>query len=669
MEYFASLPAEALAQELTQRIESYYSWVLTTGRLQRWRTAYDTYYGRRGQHQSTYITPGGDAGELSLLMCNEFGSLVNHLLVMAFEQRPSLETVSTNTDSKAKASAYVAKGLVEYYRRDGKMDANARVATEISLLFDTGWVINLWDLMLGQDIAADMQGKLIRQGDINSRARTPLEVVVDVTKPQGNDRDWILFKDPVNKFDLAAQWSEKAEMISGLSRDRTKDALYRFGDVYDFDDFNQSSPDIDVWTFVHRRSPALPQGRLFQFSSPRATFFDGPTPYRKLPGNRICPREQILSPLGYSNCNDLISLQDVIDALVSAAVTNMTTCGVNTIWTKPSPNFDFQELAKGMTLIEADEKPEALVLNKLPPEWFNLANWIISRMEAISGLNSVARGNTQGKEFSGAAMALLQSMAIQFNSGLTQAVNGLYEANGNDVIMLTQDFAKEERLGMIIGRKNRYMMKKYSGADIKSVQRVYARQSNAMKDTTAGKMQLLTEYKEIGAIKYPAQITEVLETGQLESVSEGPRNLALAIDEENEAIINGDVPPVIFTDNHPEHMLKHAELFCSPTDRQDPELLKRARLHFDLHNMEWQKTNPAILMALGIPPYPAPMMGGLPPGPMSPEGTPNPTPAPEGPESPQPQPGHEPVVEGGPTMPENPLTGQPFDTATGGLGA
>jgi len=663
MEYFAALPPDRLAAELQARIDAYYSWILSSGRLARWRLAYDTYYGQRGAHNSSYITPSGKQGELSLLMSNEYRNLVQHLLVLAFQSRPSVETVSTNTDSKAKADAYVAKGVIEYYRRDGKIDDNNHAATEISLIMDLGWVFNEWDVMLGDEVAGDEEtGELIRQGDIRSRARTPLDVVIDFSKPQGGQRDWIMVRDPMNKYDLAAQYPDKAEAIIGLARDNTKDSIYRFGDNWQYDS-DQISPDIDVWTFYHRRSPALKAGRMFQFASPTVHFFNGPIPYRRLPGNRICPTEQILSSLGYSNANDLLGLQDVVDAMISSAVTNMTGCGVNNIWTKPSPNFDFERLAEGMNLIESDEKPEVLILNKLPPEMFTLLNFIIARMEAISGVNSVARGNLGGKDFSGAAMALLQSMAIQFNNGLVRSVNRLTEDSANDIVMLTQDFANEERLGMIIGQNNKYMMKSYSSKEFKGIQKVYCRQSNPMKDTTAGKMALLDKYMEIpGVVTSGGQITEILETGQLDSLTEPDRNSRLAIDEENEALIRGETPPVSFVDDPIAHMKTHARIFSSPDDRKDPALIERARIHYEEHVMVWQNTNPAILMALGYPPFPMPPEPGMPMD----GGAPSEQGAPPGMEG-QPPPPTGPGGQPGPTMPKNPLSGEQFDPETGGI--
>lgn len=662
MEYFAALPPDRLAGELLQRIDSYYSWILNSGRLARWRTAYDTYYGQKGTHNSSYVTAGGEKGELSFLMSNEYRSLVQHLLVLAFQSRPAIETVAINTDSKSKAEAYVAKGIVEYFRRDGMIDDNNHDACEISLIMDSGWTFNEWDLTKGSDEAKDPDtGKVVRQGGIRSRARTPLDVVTDFTRPQGNDRDWILVRDPVNKFDLGAQYQGKYEEITGAQRDMAKDAIYRFGDIWQ-NDTNNLSTDIDVWTFYHRKSPSMPNGRMFQFVTSKLYLFDGPIPYRKLPGNRICPTEQILSSLGYSNANDLLGLQAVVDAMISAGVTNMTSCGVNTMWSKPNQGFDFNKLAEGMAHVESETKPEVLIMNQLSPTWLPMMNFIISRLEAISGVNSVARGNIEGKDLSGAAMALLQSMAIQYNNGLVRAVNRLTEDSGNDIIQLTQDFAKEPRMGMIIGANNKYMMKSYSGKDIKSIQRVYCRQSNPLKDTTSGKIMILDKYMQIpGVVTSGGQITEILETGQLDSTTEQDRNALLAIDQENEALMMGETPIAVFTDHPLEHLKRHAKVFASPEDRKDPDLIRRARDHCTQHIVLWQQTEPAILQALGIPPFQPGMMGMVPPPPgEAPPPSNGSAPTPPGPNQAK-------EVPGGPNMPQNPLSGENFNNQTGGL--
>jgi hypothetical protein len=661
IQYWPTLPDQELCNEAMSRVNSYFEWLLFTNRIRRWRLAYDTYYGKRGQHNSSFITAGGDKGELSFLMSNEYRNLVQHLLNLATKQNPSLEFVATNTDSQSKSQTFLAKGIVNYYRRDGKIDDNTRLATEISLLMDLGWVFNEWDLTLGDDVRPDLAtGEMIKTGDIFTRAKTPLEVVTDFTKTAGNQDLWRIVIDKKNKFDLAAQYPEKANEILAIQPDTVREAMVNFGEPKEFDGMQPS--EINVYTLYHAKSPAVPKGKIFQFLSSSVYLGSSmPLPYQKIPGNRICPSEMILSSMGYSNTNDLLGLQDAIDGLISSAVTNMSNLGINNVWVKPGADFDFEQLASGMNLIESEEKPEVLTLNRLPPEWFNLANFLVQRMEAISGINSVARGNTQGKDFSGAAMALLQSMAIEFNSGLQRAVNKLIEDNGNDIIGLTQDFAKEPRIKKITGIKNRYQIKRYSAKDLSKIRGVYCRQGNKASETTAWAWEMAQLGTKIGAIKTMRGIQEVLDTGTLDSVLEDERNDRLCIDQENDLLVNGEVPAVSFIHRHPEHLDGHRAVIADVESLQDAELVLRVKEHIESHLREWQNSPPEILLAFGIPPFPAMGPPGIPPGPGMP-------PPPQGdlPNGPMPPPKDlkEPNEA---NFPQNPLTQKKWNPETGGL--
>lgn len=679
-EYFASVEADRLAGDLYGKVDNYYQWLMMSGRLARMRMAFDSYYGQRSSHNSQFVRASGEKGELSFLMANEYRNLVQHLHVLATQNRPSIECAAVNTDRVSEEQAISGKQILDYYRKEGGIDKGVTYALEIALLFDMSWVFTTWNTQKGNPVRPDMSGNIVTDGDVESRARTALDVVIDYTRDHGLEDDWQIERDLVNKYDLAAQFPEKAEDIIGIERDRSKDYLYRFGDQNMFGFSYADSPLIERWTFYHKKSPAMPQGRMFQFLNPKVWLFDGPIPYKRLPGRRCCPTEMIQSALGYSNCNDLLALQDVMDSLVSAAVTNMTSVGVNNIWNKPNSNLDFERLGEGMNYLESENKPEVLILNKLPPEWFNLANWIVARMEAYSGVNSVARGNTEGKDFSGAAMALLQSMAIQFNSGVQRAYTQLIEDVNNDALSLLQDFAKNPKTALILGENNKYMMKSFSAASFDKIQRVYCRQSNSMQDTTAGKMTLADKLLTIpNAITSADQYLEVLQTGQLTPMLEDKNKMLMAIRDENESLAQGKPVQVVMIENHPRHIMGHAANIQDPDSKLNKQLVQSTLAHIQEHINEWQNADPRILQALGIPPLPPMPMPGMPGQPPSggPQG-PGASPMPDSngpPSGPQGQPSIEPppAPNGpapqakGPSMPTNPLSKEKFNPQTGGL--
>lgn len=678
-EYFATLEPDALANELTSKVDNWLQWCMVTGRLGRWRTAFDSYYGQRDKHKSYYITQAGEQGELSMLMANEYRNLIQHVLVMTTQNKPSFEVSCTNTDSRSQEQGILAKNLLDYYWSLGGITDVVNQALEASLVMDSSWVFTEWDVTKGEKVRPGPDGRMITTGDIQCSFKQPIDVVVDWTRESAQGHTWQIKSDLVNKYDLAAQFPEKGEDIIKINRDLTKDSIYRFGDqgIYTYNSSN--SPLIRRWTFYHAKSPSMPEGRMFQFLDGKIWLFDGPIPYKNLPGRRICPSEMMVSTMGYSSMNDLLALQDSLDALVSAAVTNMTTCGVNNVWAKPNSNINFERLGEGMNFIESEEKPEVLVMNRLSPEWFSLTQFIIQRMEAYSGINSISRGNTEGKDLSGAAMALLQSMAISFNSGMQRAYNKALEDIGNDIVTNLQEFADEQMTAMIAGSHDKYMVKNFTKKDIDAIKRVFIKQSNSIQDTAAGKLTLFDNLAKIpNAITRPEQAIQVMTTGRLEPVYEDRQKELLAIKEEAEALARGENPQVVFSENHPLHIDQHRYIILDPDTKKDPKVLQAVSQHINQHIQVWSQTDPIILQAMNIPPFPAPQMGppgqGAPPqeGQQPPQERPNPGGQPIKTQGQVPMPNEAGGPEGPnmpnqPSMPTNPLTKKQFDPQTGGL--
>lgn len=664
--YFATLPPEELAAEIIRKKDDYYKWVLNY-RLERWRAAYNTYYGQRGLHRSDAVSAAGKQGELSFLMSNEFRSIVQQIIVYTTKNKPSIEPACINSDAASQAAAILGKQVLEYIAREQKIEQLLKQSLEIAMIADSAWIFSEFDFTRGQvKMLHPETMRPINQGETVCSVRTPLDVVIDYTVDNSSQYDWQIKIDLVNKYDLAAQYPEIAEEIIGVTRDLTEDMVYRFGEEIHSGYEIIDSPLIRRYSFYHKNTPSVQNGRFFQCLDSKVILTKdyAPFQYDNLPGTRVCPSEMIGSCMGYSNTNDLLALQDVVDALVSSAVTNMTTFGVNNIWTKPNSGLDFDQLTRGIGHIQAEEEPKILKLNALPPEWLNLVNFIIQRMESISGINSVARGNTSGKDYSGAAMALLQSMAIEFNSGMQMSANSTLESVFNNILSNLQKFGDSEMEALVVGNNKRYLVKKFVGKDLANIKRVYIQQSNPFKDTTAGKMALV-EYlmKFPNAIKYPDQIQQVLTTGSLDIVLEPQQKQNICIQEENERLSRGEHVTVVWTENHPAHLAEHLPLtWDSDTKEGDGVALAAADDHIQQHLQIWQSLTPDRLAVIGIPPFPMPIMPAPMPGQpaLDSGGTPGNMPT-EKAGLPKENPADQ------PSMPTNPLTGQEFNTNTGGM--
>lgn len=670
-QYFASLPTSDLIKELSLRIDDYYMWVLNSGRLAKWRNAYNTYHGQRGIHNSSYISSAGDQGELSALMSNEYRNLCQHLIVTATQQRPATECIAANSDVKSQAQAILGDALLETYFKEKKVEKVMKQSLEAAIaVFDVAYTFPFWDPTKGAVAMINPEnGSPIQEGDIRAFCKTPLEVIIDFSSKDADRDDWVIIKDQRNKFDLAAAFPEKADAIIALQRDKKQDALYDFSGI-DWSGAQRSS-EIDVYTFMHEKTPAVPMGRMLVFfkSGNDLYTFDGPLPYKEIPKVRVCPTEQILNKFGYSNTTDLLALQDVIDAIISATVTNITSLGTNNIWSKKGDSIDYDQLAKGMSLMQSEVKPEALILNEVNPQILPIMQFFIERMQTISGVNAVARGNIQ-RDMSGSAMALVQSMAIQFNSGVQAAMTYQIEETGTLIIRHLQNFAQTERLAVVAGKSRNYMVRYFTGKDLEKIDRVRVAQGNSYMDTIAGRQDIADKWLQAGIIKNADEYTQVMQTGRLEIPIEGEQNELMMIRMENEALLDGQIFESIWCDNHPRHILAHKYLLANPNSRNDLQLVSAVTMHIQDHVEKMKTADPMVLQLLGIP--------ALPPGPM----WQNPLPQGQlmqpsggdfsGAANPGvgsalslPQPGQVDVREA--QMPQNPITGERFNQIDGGM--
>ncbi len=215
---------------------------------------------------------------------------------------------------------------------------------------------------------------------------------------------------------------------------------------------------------------------------------------------------------------------------------------------------------------------------------------------------------------------------------------------------------------------------------------------NPLEQTAQGRMSILQTLMEIpGSITTPEAAFEVMETGRYEPALRADRDEQLLLKVEYEQLQQGKNPPVHFLQNHPMHFKQNYSALANPDALEDPSIIEAVNAHLDQHYLEHygvprlgdplRYQRECFLMGRTPDPslMPPPMgfwggppgMGppGMPAGPGAPPGAGGPPPGPPGSGPPMPPP-PEASAEGPPvrpvSMPKNPITGQTFDTATGG---
>lgn len=689
-EYFAAAEAQELVSEMGDRTSAWRTTLGSSGISKKWKRSFELYFGKHfrkaGDTGDSEIMRFGDKGELAAFSVNHYRNLIKHTLVLTTNQKPAFNTTAINSDPEALDEAKVGNSILDYKMVEDRLGIYFKRAAEHSQVFAKGFVGIFWDPgsgnpfskqtvtnpETGQPILDEETGqpleKIIYEGDIDVFNPYVTDVFTDPGADDWRKIDWVNVTRFRNRFDLVAQYPHMKEQILAVDSKETVDLLKDFA----LTRFDQST-DVQVSYFIHRKTKALPNGRLVISCGPDCILYDGPTPYAdKLPVFRIVPGEIFGTTEGYSDAFDMMGMQEALDILVSAAFTNQQAHAVQKVWQPTGGELTHHQLAKGLALLRspAGTKPEPLQLTASPKEIFEMMPILEKGMESVSGINSVSRGDPEQLK-SGVAVQYVQAMSAQYTSAFQQSWGELLEDGGSFILWLYSQYAETERVIAITGKTKRTMCVRFTKEKLKRVGRVKVDIGNPLTKTIGGRLELADRMLEKGLVTTPQEYITLLETGSIEPMFEDHEAQLSLIRMENDDLREGKFCQVLVTDSHLMHMKEHRPLFSDPEIRRNPAKLKEAVAHYEEHKRLYQTQDPLFSMVAGEPPAPPPLMPGLPPGapPAGPGGPPmGPPPAPpaDGPPAPMDLPPQvppqlqAPVPPPPPVLPPGPVPGAPI---------
>lgn len=631
-EYGATKEVDECVSWQQDLINQYYAEMNRTGRINLYRNSYFKYY--QGFIMKGSLYHSGQEGELLNTYVNHYRNLITHAVNMVCQQKLSYEPQATVGDSQAQDQVRLAKGILYLYanRSDTDLDGKLRTATEMSCVFMESYVSCLWNKNLGRTIAGDFdedsqQQISIKEGDNEYNVHSPFDVIMDVTTPAEELCQWKTLRRWENKFEIAARypnWSKEITCLSTGASMRDSRLTYSISD---------SSDIIPVYYFFHKKTAAVPAGRMTVFIDDHIILSDGDLPYREIPLYRMNSADLWGSPFGYSRCADVLPLQESVDRLTSAILTNQLTFATQNILIAKGSSISWQELYGGLNVIEFDASlgeygvPKALQLTSSPPETFKFIDWQITNMGTIMGINDAIKGNPDlviKGQASGTALAIMNTNAIQFNSDLQKGYVRLAEQIGTATIHNLQDFAfpdgmKLSRQGVTVSATNKYLKKSYDKTGIDKIDRIIVRYGNPYAQTTSGRIQMAQELLTANKITTD-QYFEVIETGDLEAVFQSEESEINRIKENCEDLQNGQVPPVGPYDNFPTFIKEACAVLNSRDSRDNPKIVDAVQKYVSMAIAKWKnlsQVQPEVAALLNIPvlgaPPPPPPQGQLPP--------------------------------------------------------
>jgi hypothetical protein len=666
--YWATLPLDEALPAIDERTQSYYDVLRSSRTFDLWRAVHSALYS--GIRTGGQLGVDGDAGELTTIELNEVGNLYAHILNLITAQRPEFEAQATNTDHKAQSQTIIGKAVVDYAMRERGLEGVLEKAAGFMLKYAEGWVLPLWNALAGPDYRPDPETNVVMKcGDMEYVALTPPDVARDTYAESALTSSWYTARTWANRYDIMARYPELREQIAVLpSKYETEDQRPRIAGRA----WNQTatltaafreSDEIPVYTWMHRKSDALPEGRMVIYVSPEVALYDGALPYRDIPLHRMAAQDVDGTTAGYSCLYDILAPQAGMNAVASTIVSNQAAFGVQNIWVPTGSNLTWKSLRGGLNLVEGGTTPpQALNLLATKEETFRLFELLRACMERYSGINSTVRGNPEANLKSGAALALVYAQTIQFIALTQRAYTQAAEKVGTATIHGYQDFGQAERVVSIAGESNRPYSLSFSARDLDQIERVSVRMSNPLMGTIAGRYNFAEMLLERGLLDDPKQVMEVVTSGRLEPTMESPIRERMNIRSENERLSRGEPVIAIFADNPLKHIAEHLTVLASPEARESPEIVAAAQAHIQQHVELWHTTAPEVLAACGVPPPP---IGGPMPGEPPPGGPGGPPPGGPGKAPPPPMPGmgnapalglEQPSM---PAMPRNPVTGEP----------
>lgn len=673
--YFAALPlfSPVLSREIMARVDRFYMALPGLRPYQRARRNRQLYYGLPSEASPFdvgVVGEGGEQGELSQVHINRFGHLGRRILAQTVQDDFGWQPVASSGDTEAQEETSVARSLLEHEKRHSKLHRVLRTAMEGALLDGESWYCVRWDVAAGPkyDVNPDT-GTAIHEGRLRVTNHSFFRVVVNTSKHNAV-HTWVILTEFVNRWDLAARYPAHAERILSVGPDHRLILDWQ-RTARGWVDGTDEREEVPVYTFLHKPTPACPEGRETVVVDADTVLFDGPSVYGpELPAFRLAPEDMLDTPWSSTPLTDLSALQAVYNMLMSTAVTNNANNGVPMIGIPREANISRMAL-EGATILEFEGQrgPEAINLVNTAPETYKLAGLIAEEMVTLSGNNAVSMGGTI-PQLSGAAMALLDSKSLQFATPWIAAYRDAVENLGTSILDRYKRFAKAPRaLEVTVGKARRYMLNDFTGRSLGDVTRVAVESRSALLDTAAGKMDMAEKLLAIpGALgdgeKAARALVQVYRTGNLDPLLKDGETEDLLISRENDALSRGEDVPVLLSDPHAMHIKSHRAVVASMEARGNPAIIAVHAAHEQAHIDALRQTDPGLLAVLGQQPIPPDMpmlaaasadMGPQPP----PEGVDVPVEGePLAPAMARRPPGT-PELPTMPGMPINPMTGEP----------
>lgn len=600
--YWAAEEGAPLASELYRRVDDKYASFLSLSYYQRLLRLYSYYFGVTYEANSFALAPGGDVGELTLTHVNKLRVNVQHLLSMLTSRKILFSAVPKDSSAGAAHAQDLAEKFLNGEVRELRLNRAVKMAVEHALIGNEGWCFVTWNSRAGEPVGEDEFGNMIYEGRNQTKVYSIFDITRDETVPYGCVQ-WVIVRDYVNKFDLAAEFPEHEQAILAKSPDTFSPYYLGFWQR----NYSTSETDlIPVYTFYHEKSSAMPEGKQCRFIDGNTILTCGPLGYDKIPGYRFTPSDILGLNIGYSPVNDMMGAQDGLNLMVSTLLSNAAAYGVQNLQTRPGAIPNKEALGSGMNLFITNAPIEPMTPPTTPPEIANMMGYFENVLETQLGLNKVAIGNVDpSSRLSLQSLSMLKQQSLEFSSGPQERLMAFIEDIGTGLIENMKVYATEERNARLIDKDGSMQVGSVSGQTFEAIDKVTIEVGNELLETAQSRFYAGELMANANMFDSPAAYVRFIKDGNILAAVDTKFNADVAIQAKKEALLRGQPPLPIMTDDHVPLIRAYKSILDMPEIQNNQPLMEMVMNQIMQQLDVAAQTPPALSAVLGHTPVDA----------------------------------------------------------------
>ncbi len=651
---------EEYFEKILAKEKEYFEFLSQTGYLNMCRVAYATYYGfngYNGEFESQSLRFSGEDNERVDYVVNEFRSFADQIFNMTVKNRPAFQAQANNTDARTLGQIEASDNVIKYFYEQIFGERKEKEVVKCEGLYGKGYTVMDWDEDGGQDIeieepVEDEQfGKMepikktVKTGTFDIRRKYPWDVVSDPYRSEHDNHLFRIVLDTVNLYDTVAKWPLFAKAIES----QIDMGVCEFASMFpgSVPNMGKDSDKVVRRTVYHAKCSVLPEGRKSIFIGTKMVD-DGPLPIDVIPVFDYMSCELDGANIGISDLWNMIPDQQMVTQVMSDAATNIEAFGRPPLAMVRGTDLDIDGLANGMKMMfvdSMDQMPQVVQFPQINEVSMKIVEMCRKFMQAKSGLNAISRGESDASIKSGTHAALYHAMAVENQSPRAASLDLLRERTANAILMYLKKYAKHPLLVKIAGEDERPYVEEMTREDFVGVQSVSVKTANPLMRTQAGRLQIAELLRDWPGqpLRDPAQIIELLVSGQFKPMYNPTRTQQLRIRRENALLSAGppvqDVPsgevdpltgqpavdpmtglpkmkktvptvPVWMTDNSALHIVAHMEVLAAPDTLQNIAKQQAVFAHILEHMAVYRDGDPDLAGLIGNPPPPQAMVPG-----------------------------------------------------------